>query len=1859
MAKKGFIKDQNNIEILPITRGELVLDSSGNQAFHSTEFLATNSQPGLMSKEDKAKLDKLNENGDTIDLVSATTDGLAPKIGTEAASTVTTQADEWVLTSTKGATPTWRKLPTNAFLNYYRPILVNGTSLLGNDNTALNIVAGTNINLTTDAGKVTINNSLTKLSQLINDSGYLTSDSLNNYVRYSNRIDVTQRAQYRHVGYGYIANGWKTAGPAMSFGADSKYQVHLQADTIPNKNALYFRAVEDSVAQDWKTIAFTDYNGFYNLYGGEKIPNGSDLNNYKTVGTYNIQQNTDATTITNCPITEAFILKVSQPTGTVAYIKQEVIGWSSYVTKTRLYVNSTSSWSDWVTTSTNLDIYNATTADKLKTKVKLWGNDFDGSQNISGNIYMDNNSQIHIKDTTGTSLNILTLNSNNLFALGYNSSAKGYATDICGNSISFRTSTANKNVVHITAEGKVGIGTTNPGTPLHVNGSITLGTDSECNILMLRPSHNYIWALKNGGDIVLGVNDAGVTGPQNASLTVGATYLSPGTRDNTVDLGTSDYRWKSINSYNGDFNGRVIIRTTLTDHSASTYNCLVLSVNNKDKEVTLNNSPGIGFHISGYDWGSLVFKDQFYFVNGDYSNYENVYAKGFIKHTSSDSYVLLGGGGHKLVSDFVTETSLGNYLPLTGGTISNTATGGGILRINATNTTAYALIGLYRQETIMATMGADNVYGFWIQNNQEGSNQLLFKIGTSDIYYGSYKVWHQGNDGEGSGLDADTLDGKHLNKIFSNEDWASVSGVTDANQTLFGAYYFGGTTQNMPNVYGQLIAFNGLSGEYGGMQLFSHSNKLHYRHHWNNTWGEWKQIAFIDSNITGNASSATKLQTKRKLWGQDFDGSADVSGNMTDVGTINNYFNFQKGTSSTAVLHAENIYTTIDYIHIYVSNLDKARTDRPLVLQHGYGNVGIGVAQPAQKLEVNGNVKATSFLGNLDGTYVNKLTGYVKATSASDLVTTDTLNTALGKLEYKAGIAYSWYRTITEDDTDEIINKWDEVVDFVNNLAVDISEEFVTRKTNQTITGQKTISNEFLFTSGNEGRIVLGNNHYMKGYQAPDMQIKIDTWYRIMESYYTSVADASGELTIYSRTEGDPNTIKLQFGLCYHQYPFINCIFNTAWSAYIKKARIVYKAPYGNQKAYLEVMFTKTYYPKLSMFFSGVGWNFITPIETSEAFTESLTSKIEIECYPSIQVYTNAIRSTKFVTLGGTSSQFLKADGSLDSTTYATTTQLGSYITKTNSVINGSLKYTVTSSGGDATGWNYYNTDGDRLAGIGAYNESSVLQGIYLGWGANPWLQSTSLFVSKTNLLYKQQPVLHSGNYTDYVNSTNFPGLAGVRSVTVNGNYLRVNTNGTNADLTIPYAKTARTLSVASYAKSSEINFSNVIWTANEGDQDQITGFSYAAVLNVGTDLYRGWQIWGNRNTHSLFWRPAKSDASAWADVHTLLDNYNWSSYITIPKVTDYYWANVKISSTSSTTTTPTFGEVNTAVIRATTDTLVLVSKSSNIYLRYNADDTKSLCLKASAFLPTDNSNEKLDLGGPSNRWNNFYSVNGDFKGKLLLGRVTRDFTNYPETSTYKMGLTNVGDIHFVGTANDQGNSITWSYGSDTRADSGIYVKHDGSYGSKMYFATTNLWDDGPKAAIEIDNKGIVSIFRNDLKVLSGNITANKTITAGSGFVKTNSSDSYVLLGGGGHKAISDFLLKSEIANQELSANLTTITKSLTVTADWMDTGIAYNSDIKTNGTYIVQVSVAANDGTGSMYNCYWSGIMSWYKDGTNDNEADEIILHRSGHAYGNTLYLRTIMTANSDGRHLRLQIAANKDLGAAYTYTFKFKRII
>lgn len=218
------------------------------------------------------------------------------------------------------------------------------------------------------------------------------------------------------------------------------------------------------------------------------------------------------------------------------------------------------------------------------------------------------------------------------------------------------------------------------------------------------------------------------------------------------------------------------------------------------------------------------------------------------------------------------------------------------------------------------------------------------------------------------------------------------------------------------------------------------------------------------------------------------------------------------------------------------------------------------------------------------------------------------------------------------------------------------------------------------------------------------------------------------------------------------------------------------------------------------------------------------------------------------------------------------------------------------------------------------------------------------------------------------------------------------------------------------------------------------------------------------------------------------------------------------------------------------------------------------------------------------------------------------------------------------------------------------------TFGSNIQFNGIHSihWNNGTyqqRISITDDSTSNTSVFNFQQSTNTGTSWNNilqiydNGILHANGYYKNGSSDLYVLLGGGGHKLVSDFMLKTD----ELSNNLTTITKSLNVTQAWMDTGIT-STNLPANGTYIVQVQVNANDDTGTMYNCYSSGVMSWYKDGTNDTETDEIILHRSGHLYGKTIYLRTVMQSSGV---LKLQIGASSGIGKAYTYTFKFKRII
>lgn len=143
---------------------------------------------------------------------------------------------------------------------------------------------------------------------------------------------------------------------------------------------------------------------------------------------------------------------------------------------------------------------------------------------------------------------------------------------------------------------------------------------------------------------------------------------------------------------------------------------------------------------------------------------------------------------------------------------------------------------------------------------------------------------------------------------------------------------------------------------------------------------------------------------------------------------------------------------------------------------------------------------------------------------------------------------------------------------------------------------------------------------------------------------------------------------------------------------------------------------------------------------------------------------------------------------------------------------------------------------------------------------------------------------------------------------------------------------------------------------------------------------------------------------------------------------------------------------------------------------------------------------------------------------------------------------------------------------TSTTADLGASVTQQVYVTTTIYAqpSTGSLWANklysGGKPVLTEHQSLANYVTLNTAQTITGAKTFTVNVTA-AGYKKTNSSDSYVLLGGGGHKAVSDFMLKTE----ELSNNLTTITKSLNVTQAWMDTGIT-STNLPANGTYIVQL---------------------------------------------------------------------------------------
>lgn len=176
---------------------------------------------------------------------------------------------------------------------------------------------------------------------------------------------------------------------------------------------------------------------------------------------------------------------------------------------------------------------NIATATKLATARTIWGQAFDGSANVRGNIsdvdnvYMNNNRSLYIKDTNGKNISTLSINDQNGFYLGFGASSNGYFSCLDGNIILFRTATSHIERMRITSDGKVGIGTTTPDANLHVSGdkyniklnSTTGSTEDSTFIWGSSSNKNTAWKIVDNPTSGLWLQ-YGVSGADTHNMTI-------------------------------------------------------------------------------------------------------------------------------------------------------------------------------------------------------------------------------------------------------------------------------------------------------------------------------------------------------------------------------------------------------------------------------------------------------------------------------------------------------------------------------------------------------------------------------------------------------------------------------------------------------------------------------------------------------------------------------------------------------------------------------------------------------------------------------------------------------------------------------------------------------------------------------------------------------------------------------------------------------------------------------------------------------------------------------------------------------------------------------------------------------------------------------------------------------------------------------------------------------------------------------------------------------------------------------------------------------------------------------------------
>ena len=226
------------------------------------------------------------------------------------------------------------------------------------------------------------------------------------------------------------------------------------------------------------------------------------------------------------------------------------------------------------------------------------------------------------------------------------------------------------------------------------------------------------------------------------------------------------------------------------------------------------------------------------------------------------------------------------------------------------------------------------------------------------------------------------------------------------------------------------------------------------------------------------------------------------------------------------------------------------------------------------------------------------------------------------------------------------------------------------------------------------------------------------------------------------------------------------------------------------------------------------------------------------------------------------------------------------------------------------------NSVADKPSGVDAFGVFTMQTAP--GWYGQILMSSntsTGLYWrTATTLSGGWKKILDSSNYTAYINPANF-----VTALGTSGNYLTWTKAGTTNNITVPYATNSNKANYIYYGSISNLN-SPSSWTSDgyrlvydtysgsasnkPVSQDNANGIITLFKSKHGTSNQYVSQLAFPNNTRMYFRYASAGSFSSWYTIAYTSD---------IKDPANYYWANVKVSASSNSGTSPTFSTAYTS----------------------------------------------------------------------------------------------------------------------------------------------------------------------------------------------------------------------------------------------------------------------------------------------------------------------------------------------------------